>query len=539
MTLSSSPPAQRRSRLDDLLPRRPARKKPELPQIEGHALAGLTSSRFASRRGLLGGLTGLGFSPRPEQAPHRDPLLTLVNRITQGFNLAEYERARTMGYQAYLDEQLDHLAIDDSALDARLAGFTTLGLSPKQLYDTYSADFTEPYYQFKGAMLLRSVHSKRQLFERMCEFWNDHFSIDQNKGDIEWLFLPDNDRLVIRPNALGSFPALLSASAHGCAMLFYLDNWLNVHNAPQNNYARELLELHTLSVSGGYNEVDVNEVARCFTGWTLNPDPSSPNWLRGIFDSSLHAAGQKLVLGNVIPNFPPREDAQRVIDILVAHPSTASFLALKMLRWLLTPTPPQALVDQVASTYLATNGDIRSMLRVILARENMRWATPVLGPTLGPKFRRPFHYMVSLLRALDADVEDPLYPIFYLYGMGHVPFDHVQPNGYPDTVEAWGSSLLPRWSFASVLLGPSAVLGTPIPGVQLSYPSLANKLAFSGANDRPGLAERINQRLLGNTLTPNEVEALQEYMNAQATFGAAALFEAIALGASLPGYQWC
>ena len=534
MTSSSTFQAPR-SRLDSLLPRRPRRKKPEIPRrSEGIALS--IGARFASRRGLFESLSGgaLGSLAPAARAPHADPVMALVNRITQGFSLAEYERARAMGYEAYLEEQLDHLSIDDSAMDARLAGYTTLSMSPKQLFDTYADDFTEPYFQFKGAMLLRSVHSKRQLFERMCEFWNDHFSIDQNKSDAEWLFLPDNDRLVVRPNALGSFPEMLSASAHGCAMLFYLDNWLNVAGAPQENYARELLELHSLGVDGGYNEVDVREVARCFTGWTLYPDPASPNWLRGFFDATQHAGGQKLVLGNTIPALPPRQNAQRVIDIVAAHPSTARFLARKLIRWFLTPAPPTALVEQVAATYLATNGDIKAMLRVILARENVTGT----APPIAPKFRRPFHFVVSLLRALGAEVSDPIYPVFYLYGMGHVPFDHVQPDGYPDTTQAWGRSLLPRWDFAATLLSTQAVFGQPFPGVSLSFPDLSARLDFTGAADRPGLAKRIDARLLGGTLLPREVDALQEFIDGPPGFGGVALYESIALAASLPGFQW-
>ena len=366
MTLSSPREAQR-SKLDTLLPRRPRRPKTVLPELTEGFVPDLAAARFASRRGLFGALTGGALSAlgRPDAAPHRDPLLTLVNRITQGFNLAEYERAKALGYQAYLEEQLAPEAIADFDMDARLADYATLGMSPKELYTAYSADFTLPYYEFKRAALQRSVHSKRQLFERMCEFWNDHFSIDQNKADFEWVFMPDNDRLVIRAHALGSFPAMLSASAHSGSMLFYLDNWLNVRNAPQENYARELLELHTLGVHGGYNESDVKEVAKCFTGWTLNPDPNSSDWLRGAFDVAQHTLGQKFVLGNVIDNTPPRDDAKKVLDLLAMHPSTADFLSRKLIAWFLTPTPPQALVDQVVATYLSTNGDIKSMLRVI------------------------------------------------------------------------------------------------------------------------------------------------------------------------------
>jgi hypothetical protein len=479
-------------------------------------------------------------------ASHRDPVLSLVQRITQGFNLAEYQRAHAMGYDAYLEEQLNPEGIDDSAMEARLDDFPTLALSPKELYDTYSSAFDEPYYQFKGAMLLRSVHSKRQLFERMCEFWNDHFSIDQNKGDLEWAFLPEHDRTVIRAHALGSFPEMLKACAFGGAMLFYLDNWLNVANAPQENYARELMELHTLGVHGGYNEFDVKEVAKCFTGWTLNPDPSSPDYLRGTFDYHLHAGGHKIVLGNVIRGTPlaagngtstGRNDAQQVLDMLTAHPSTADFLARKLIKWFLTPTPPPELVAQVAGTYLATQGDIKSMLRVILDRRNLGWASPVLHK----KFRRPFHLMVSLLRAYGANVRDPLASlVFFLPGMGHMPFDHVQPDGYPDTVEAWGSSLLPRWAFAAALLKPDAFYSHALPGVIMpSFIRLKDMLAFHGEADRVGLAGRINDRFYGSSLPPAELEILQDFIDAYAApFDIHALCDSLTLAASLPGFQW-
>src|SRR5262249_20886730 len=154
------------------------------------------------------------------------------------------------------------------------------------------------------------------------------------------------------------------------------------------------------------------------------------------------------------------------------HPSTARFLARELLRWFLTPSPPEELVERVAATYLATDGDIRSLLRVVLARENVEGA----AAPLRPKFRRPFHLVASLLRSLESEVSDALVPLFFLYGMGHMPFGHAQPDGYPDTVEAWGSTLLPRWGFASALLSEAAVFGEPFPGVRLSYPRIASRL---------------------------------------------------------------
>ena len=525
---------------------RPALKVP--PRGE---FAQPVSAARASRRRWLTSLTGGTLSPlgpagQGEAVLHQDPVLTLVQRITQGFNLAEYERAKAMGYEAYLEEQLQPLAIDDSEMDERLLKFPTLGLSPKQLYDGYSGDFTTPYYEFKGAALLRAVHSKRQLFERMVEFWNDHFSIDQNKGNLEWAFLPEHDRDVIRAHALGSFPAMLSACAHGGAMLHYLDNWLNVAGAPQENYARELLELHTLGVHGGYNEFDVEQVARCFTGWTLNLHTNSPDYLRGRFDLGLHAGGHKLVLGHTIPGTPPAigehastgsKEAQQVIDIAVSHPSTADFLARKLIRRFLTPTPPEELVAEVAQTFASTNGDIPSLQRVIQARRNLLWSSPALGR----KLRRPFHFMVSLLRAFDADVRKPNDSLlFYLPGMGHMPFDHVQPDGYPDTVDAWGASLLPRWNFAAELLRPGAGANHAIAGVVMpTYLVLKARLDFHGESDRAGLAERMNTRLYGSQLPPHEQETLQQYIDTYVgPFDIHAMFDCLTLAASLPGFQW-
>lgn len=535
---STSPTEIRRSRLDVLLPGRPSRRRPALPPLElldggrfqRPAFASVADRLFDGRRSVLAALGGgaLDRPARPEPFPRRDPLLVLVQRITQGFQRDEIERARGLGYEAYLEEQLDHLALDDSEMEARMAGLTTLERSPRELFDAHGEDFTEPYLQFKSAPLLRSVHSKRQLFERMCEFWNDHFSIDQDKGDIEWALLPEHDRLTIRPNALGSFPELLSSVAHGGAMLFYLDNWLNLRVAPQENWARELLELHTLGVRGGYTESDVKEVAKCFTGWTLNQN------LRPSFFRLHHQPGAKVVLGHVIGNDPPRADAQRVLEILATHPGTARFLAHKLIHRFLTPVPPLALVERVAAIHVATNGDIKAMLREILARENMR--VPAMA---APKFRRPFHFVVSLLRALDAEVSDALYPLAFLYTMGHVPFGHVQPDGYPDSAEAWGTSLLGRWRFASELLHSAATDGFPWPGVALSRTAIAQKLEFDGPSDRFGLARRINERILGSALPEREHDLLQEFIDERpGPFGINALLEAIALGASFPGFQW-
>jgi len=535
-------PQSERARLN--LPYEPERPEPLPPpaRLDGPRAEASLAARFASRRAWLTGLTGGALAPPapPEPAPRRDPVLTLVQRITQGFNLAEYERAKALGFQRYLDEQLDHLAIDDSVMDGWLAQYPVITLSPKEAFDAFGSSTTDASRQLKGAMMSRATGSRRQLFERMCEFWTDHFNIDHNK-DLEWMLLPEHERTVIRPHALGSFPAMLSACAFSGAMLFYLDNWLNERGAPQENYARELLELHTLSLVGGYNETDVEEVAKCFTGWTLNGDASSPDWLRGRFDESLHTPGEKLVLGHVIAAYPavravgratPIHDAQAVLDILAAHPSTARFLAQKLIRWFLTPTPPPALVEQVAEAYLDTSGDIKAMLRVILTRENLAPRSPLVAP----KYRRPFHFMVSILRALDGRIGRPDEALSHLNVMGQAPYDCVRPTGYPDDFQAWNAGLLSRWTFSAAVLH----YGFLFRGVRLIDPDeLRARLELHSPADRPGLAGRMNERLFGETLSPYEVALLQDYIDAYPrAYELEALYDTMALASSLPGYQW-
>ena len=524
-TLAALPPLEPAPRPD--LGLETSTPRPPGPSTPGPATHGGRVGR--SRRELLRGLTG-GSAPAALSAAKvgdrkpRTAVHALVDRITQGFQLEELQRAEALGYRAYLEEQLDPDSIDDSATDARLANFPTLSMSPKELTDTYAMDTEIPFMELKGATLVRAVHSKRQLFERMVEFWSDHFSIDHQK-DPMWALKSEDDRDVIRRHALSSFPELLHASAKSGAMLYYLDNWLNLTGAVQENYARELLELHTLGVNGGYTERDVKEVAKVFTGWSLGLDASSPDYLRFQFRRTWHQPTRKVVLGQVISKFSYRRGGEAVLDLLAMHPSTAVHISTKMIRWLLTDTPPQSLVDEVSGTYLATGGDIKSMIRVILAPRNLRPGSKVVTP----RFKRPAHLVASLLRGLDAEVYDPQYLVYYLGTMGHSPFDWSPPNGYPDSVAAWGSSLLPRWSFASHLVAGG------IPGVQIPLGKVLQKL---GNFEPEGLAARIDERLLGGSLSAADRGRVRAFLAGRAPIVWPDVFEAIGLAASAPGYQW-
>ena len=512
------------------IPKSPERLLEPPPLPAGARIRTPSGLNRLDRRGLFAPLLAAPGGPQPGASARQagngapDTVLELVHRITQGFSLAEYQRAKRLGYHAYLEEQLDHLSIDDSDMDARLANFPTLTQSPKELVDAYSFDPAIPQLELKGAMVVRAVHSKRQLFERMCEFWTDHFNINHNK-DPEWAFKNEDDREVIRKYALATFPELLSASAHSGAMMYYLDNWLNIVGTAQENYARELMELHTLGVNGGYTETDVKEVAKVLTGWSLNLNSSSPNYLRFQFVRAWHQTGTKTVLGQTIPPFSYQQGGEQVLAILSSHPSTARHIATKMTKWLLTENPPQEIIDDVTATYLATGGDIKAMIRAILREEYLAQVPSAIAP----KFRRPFHYIASLLRGLEAEVYDPNALLYFLSIMGHLPFDWHAPNGYPDSVNAWGRSLLPRWSFASFLLL------NYIPGVQVS---LGKILALLGGFGAKGLAKRIDTRILGRALSPAERKRVQAFLDARAPLIWPEVYEAIGLAASAPSYQW-
>jgi uncharacterized protein (DUF1800 family) len=230
--------------------------------------------------------------------------------------------------------------------------------------------------ELQGSRLLRAVYSRRQLHKSMVDFWTNHFNVFAGKGAHCWL-VTAYDRDTIRPHASGRFSDLLLATARSPATLFYLDNWLSVgpksaasglrhglRRGLNENYARELLELHTLGVGGGYTQKDVEEVARCFTGWTISQ-------LRGDaafrFDPGAHDPGPKTVLGIRIPAGNGYEDGVKVIDILARHPSTARFVASKLLRRFVADVPPPALVERVATSFKESDGDIKRTLRSLFA----------------------------------------------------------------------------------------------------------------------------------------------------------------------------
>lgn len=399
------------------------------------ASAGLSSCAPVYRR-LAGSLPTV-----PWSALFANDFLAL-NRLTFGPRVEERARFVEIGLQAWIEEQLDFESINDFDCDIQLAPFKTLKMDANELegisnglFENYDRE-TVPN-ELRQATLIRQIYSKRQLYEIMVEFWSDHFNIFIEKGSDFYLKTVD-DREVIRKHALGSFHDFLWASAHSPAMMIYLDNQANEKSAPNENYARELMELHTLGVDGGYTQQDVMELARCLTGWNVKEH----FWLGDfVFKEDLHDTGAKKVLGMPIPHAGIQE-AEQVIEMLVAHPSTARFISTKLARRFIADKPPQEIIEKATQTFLDTKGDIKSVLRVILLD----------GFALAqPKYKRPANFILSSLRMLNVETDAAALDE-HLLRMGQLYFNWPTPDGYPDRSEAWQGNLMPRWQFAFALI---------------------------------------------------------------------------------------
>ncbi|MBV6395870.1 MAG: hypothetical protein HFACDABA_01457 [Anaerolineales bacterium] len=413
-----------------------------------------------------------------------------LSRLTYGARPEERSRVAEIGLANWIEEQLAPETITDNASAFRLRNLSTLGMSASDLYDISdqifeNVDRRKVPRELKKAALLRQTYSRRQLFESVVEFWSDHFNITTEKNDCFYLKTVD-DRDVIRKHALGSFRDLVQASAHSPAMLTYLDNQANTKGAPNENYARELMELHTLGVEGGYTQTDVMELARCLTGWGVKK-----NFWRGDFKffEKRHDTGVKHVLGLELQNAGQAE-AERVIDLLADHPSTARFIAVKLSRRFLSDLPPAEVVDKAAAAFTRSRGDIRSVLRVILL-DGL--------PFAGPKYKRPVNFVVSALRLLNAetDGDNPIQD--YLMQMGQSYFLWPTPDGYPDGVQAWQGNLMPRWQFAFALLN-NEIKGTRI--------NLQKLIGATGLQSLPEIVDALTSLLIGAPLPESERDAL-------------------------------
>jgi len=472
-------------------------------------LAVSTAVSGCVEHGRLIGTIASSLTP-PPHLPEGVPALSaddyaLLCRLTYGPSLEDRRRMAAIGPLAWIEEQLAPESLDDSATDVRLAAFPSLRMSAADLTDLSDKLFDEQDRrtvpsELRQATLVRRVTSRRQLYERTVEFWTDHFSISVDKGDCCYLKTVD-DREVIRRHAFGRFSDLLRASAHSPAMLVYLDNQANRRGAPNENYARELMELHTLGIDGGYSQGDVQELARCLTGWTVKD-----HFWRGQFrfDGQQHDAGVKRLLGwTVEPQ--GQEEGELVLGLLAEHPSTARHLARKLARRFIRDDPPFDLVERTALAFEASRGDLRLTLRTLLL-DGQR--------ARRPKIKRPLDFVLSSLRQLQAGVQDARSLLDPLARMGHLPFAWPTPDGFPDTAEPWMTTLIPRWQFAASLArGELAGLRLPIEGLLQAGSGLPGALRLTagllfGASSPSAVSDQM-VRALGEADVRDEHEALQ------------------------------
>src|SRR2546423_2725281 len=418
--------------------------------------------------------------------------------------------------------------------------------------------------ELQMSRILRAVYSERQLQEVLVDFWTNHFNVFAGKGADRWL-LTSFDRDTIRPHTMGKFYDLLKATAESPAMLFYLDNFQSVSpNAqppqqrplqrlvrdptlmsnnpadqrPQQqqqrrgineNYARELMELHTLGVDGGYTQKDVQEVARCFTGWTIFAPRGAGAAAQAItngrladrlrtdagkfyFNARVHDDGEKIVLGHKIPAGGGAKDGLMVLDIVAHPPSTAKFIATKLVRHFVSDDPPSALVDRVAQTFLKTDGDIREVLKAIFFSPEFNSAAAYRA-----KVKRPFELAISAVRTLGADTNGGPQFHQWIARMGQPLYGFITPNGYFDVAENWVNTgaLLERMNFAL------ALASNRIPGTRVDLSRFVSDMGGAKSVDRDKLLDRFVTLIVGGEISAQTRETLLKQLNDQISLPAA------------------
>ena len=320
------------------------------------------------------------------------------------------------------------------------------------------------------AKLLRAIYSNRQLEEVLTDFWFNHFNVYFDKGADRYL-VTQYERDAIRPHILGKFRDLLEATAKSPAMLFYLDNWQSAgsnsttprgaRRGLNENYGRELMELHTLGVDGGYTQKDVTEVARCFTGWTIDRPQRGGTFS---FNRRLHDDGPKTVLGVTIPAGGGIEDGEKVLDILSHHPSTAHFISRELAQRFMADNPPEPLVQRMALTFEKTGGDLREVMKTMLASKEF-WSEGAYRS----KVKSPLEMVASAVRAVNGDVDFAFALVNQVAQLGEPLYRKAEPTGYSNSGQEWVNSagLLARMNFGVALVN-NQVPGVKVDGVPSS-----------------------------------------------------------------------
>ena len=435
-------------------------------------------------------------APTLPPAPLEDDALIVhaLRRMSFGATPAMFEKARRIGLEAFIEEQLAPESIPDAATEKMMEQFTTLEMTAGERFKLDKRGL--PVQELIAATILRQWHSERQLFETMVDFWSDHFNIFIGKNACRAL-KTDDDLKVIRPNALAKFRDLLHASAHSPAMLVYLDQAESRGEAPNENYGRELMELHTIGVESGYSHHDVEEVSRAFTGWTIyGARQRGKEFGTFYFNPEFHNSGEKHVLGMMIPS-GGEDEGMMILDLLASHPSAAQFISRKLARRFISDSPTQGTVDSLAQVFTQTDGDIRALLRAIFASDEFK-------ASAGQKFKRPLDFFVSVLRVTDATIvkRGTRGLQEHLRLLGQVPFTWSPPNGFPDAQGYWAttSGLLDRWNFANLLISNQAR------GVEVDLDALT-----ADASSAEDIVDVLSLRFLGELLPADARSILVDF----------------------------
>ena len=476
-----------------------------------------------------------------------------LNRLAFGARPGDVARVRALGVDRWIDQQLSPDGIDNRPTERVVASYDGLRVPTTEIVAAYvegqqarrqaqqrsaergdssdrralRADVLREDPQLRerlrrgqrslgdvqSAKLARAVVSERQLEEVMTDFWSNHFTVFAGKG-LTRLFIPAYDRDVIRPHALGNFRELLGAVAKSPAMLFYLDQWQSAADSTQptlatrrrpalrrrglnENFARELLELHTLGVDAGYSQRDVIEVARALTGWTMNPRTDADF----VFRPEMHDAGQKSVLGQGLAAGRGIEDGEQVLDILARDPRTARFIARKLVVRFVSDDPPPSLVEHVATTFVRTRGDIRESVRAIVTSPEFFSRSAYRA-----KVKSPFELVASALRAVGAEPDTSMRSAQVVALLGQPMYGHQAPNGWPETGEAWmnAGAILNRINFGLALAGGR------LPHAGLAQWTEARTLA---AESRERQVDAVVGAFLGGHASPDTRQILLDGVN--------------------------